>query len=402
MATEKRRIALAVTGSVAAYKSAELARMFISRGFEVRVVMTPSASEFISPLTMRALTGHPVVTDFWNGSESAGMDHIAIADWADAYVIAPATANIIAKLAMGFADSVVTAIALATKAPLVLAPAMNVNMLTHPKTQENIETLKKLGANFVNPEKGDLACGWVGDGRLAHPWEIFYNVRRVLSPNDYQGKRILVTTGPTREPIDPVRYISNRSSGKMGAALARHAFRRGADVTLVHGPVTVRVPREVKRVPVTTAEEMHTAVFEQMSAADAAPDIVIMAAAVADFKALDQAPSKLKKSDSMTSIPLARNPDILADLGKAKEGTDTLLIGFAVETGELEDLLAEVRKKLKEKKADMIIGNFAEDAFDLNTNRVWLIDRNGRQVEIATTYKGRVANKILDSIIRLK
>jgi len=401
MTTEKRRIALAVTGSVAAYKSAELARMFISRGYEVRVIMTPSAREFISPLTMRALTGKSVITDFWDGSESAGMDHIAIADWADAVVIAPATANVISKLAMGFADNVVTAIALATRSPLVVAPAMNVNMFTHPKTQENIEELKKRGVSFINPEKGELACGWTGDGRLAHPWEIFYGVRRVLSLNDFKGKKIVITTGPTREAIDPVRYLSNRSSGKMGAALARHAFRRGADVTLIHGPISVRVPRDVHCIPVTTAEEMHTEVFNQVSK-KTAPDIVIMAAAVADFRPSDQAKSKLKKSEGMESIALTRNPDILADVGKAKEGSGMLLVGFAVETGELEDLLSEVRKKLKEKRADLMIGNFAEDAFDLNTNRVWLIDRTGRQEEVATTYKGRVANKILDAIARIR
>ncbi len=401
---ERRKVVLAITGSIAAYKSAELARMFVSRGFEVRVVMTQSAKEFITPLTMQAITGHPVLFDFWSEA-SMNIDHIELADWADAVVVAPATADAIAKIAHGFADSVPTAVVLATRAPVLIAPAMNVNMLEHEATQSNIKILRARGVNFVEPESGDLACGWKGRGRLAHPWEIFSNVRRILSPLDFSGKRILITAGPTREAIDPVRFVSNRSSGKMGAALARHAYRRGAEVTLIHGPVKLRVPRSVNCIEVVSAEDMHREVMRNSFFSEGKdaprPDIIIMTAAVADYRVKDPAAQKLKKEAGL-SLSLIRNIDILQDLGD-KKPTDSkvTLVGFAVETGEIEDLLAEARRKLETKNADMIIGNFAQEAFDLDTNRVWIVDRYGKQEEVATNFKGRVANKILDAISRI-
>jgi len=418
--TEKRRVVLGITGSIAAYKAAELARLMVSWGYEVRCIMTPSAQEFISPMTMGAVTGNPVATEFWDSSEAQGIGHIQLADWAQLLLIAPATADCIAKLANGFADSPLLAVALATKAPVLIAPAMNVNMLEHAKTQENIAALRSRGVRFVEPGEGALACGWNGAGRLAEPYEIFYHVRRALSPHDFQGKHILISTGPTREYIDPVRYISNRSSGKMGVALTREAYRRGADVTLVHGPVPVRVPQQVRRLQADSAQAMHDAMLnlafgDGSVAEDVAssflprkPDIVIMSAAVADFRPEFQSESKMKKAEGIPVIRLIENPDILAALGTHKKdaiakgvGQVPHLVGFAVETGEIEDLVAEAHRKLTSKGVDLIVGNFAQDAFDLDTNRAWLVDRNGRQEEIATSYKSRVANKVLDAVIRL-
>ncbi len=399
--SEKRKIILGITGSIAAYKAAELARLYVSWGHEVRCVMTESATEFITPLTMQSVTGQAVTTDFWE-SESVDIGHIEMADWADVVVIAPATADVIAKLAAGFSDTPLLATVLATRAPILIAPAMNVNMFDHPKTKENIEILRKRGISFVDPEEGNLACGWNGAGRLADPMEIFYHTRRLISRGDYKNKKVLIVTGPTREPIDPVRFISNRSSGKMGVALAREAFRRGAEVSMIHGPVRIKVPGPVKLKEVITAQEMHDAVMEHINTEGQMPDIVIMSAAVADFRPEKPSEQKIKKSDKLPAISLVKNPDVLSTLGeKRDESRRPVLVGFAVETGEIEDLINEARAKLERKNCDLIVGNFAADSFDLDTNRVWLVDRNGRQEEIATTYKSRVANKILDRILKL-
>jgi len=402
--SEKRKIVLGITGSIAAYKAAELARLMVSRGYEVRVVMTESAQKFVGITTMEAITGHPVMTNFWNESETTGIGHIQLADWGDAMVIAPATADCIAKLAMGFSDTPLLAVALATRAPLLVAPAMNVNMLENPVTQENISLLRKRGVAFVDPEEGALACGWNGAGRLAGPEEIFYHVRRVLSMGDFAGKRVLVSTGPTREMVDPVRYLSNRSSGKMGIALARELFRRGAEVTLVHGPCYVSVPSQVRCVPVTSAREMLDAMLEHSFDAPTQPDLIIMAAAVSDFRPKSAADAKIKKADfNPPQLELEQNPDILSTLGERRgDNQRPRLVGFAVETGEIEDLINEARNKLRTKNADMIVGNFATDAFDLDTNRVWIVDKSGRQHEVATSFKSRVANKILDAILKLE
>ncbi|NMC63953.1 MAG: bifunctional phosphopantothenoylcysteine decarboxylase/phosphopantothenate--cysteine ligase CoaBC [SAR324 cluster bacterium] len=397
---ERRKIALGITGSIAAYKSAELARIYISRGYEVKVVMTDSAKKFITPLLMQSITGNTVYDSFWDDGDN--IEHIEIADWADVLVIAPATADFLAKLNYGFADTPLLATALATKSPILIAPAMNVNMYEHPKTQEHMVELKKKGVHFVDAEEGSLACGWIGAGRLADPWEIFYHTRRALSIKDFAGKKILVTTGPTREALDPVRFISNRSSGKMGVSIVREAFCRGAEVTLIHGPCEINVPKPVTRIAVETAQEMYEAVMKETFDSPNKPDIVIMAAAVADFKPSSVAEKKIKKGETVANLTLAKNPDILSAVGEKRGSSNTpLLVGFAVETGELEDLLLEIRRKLQTKKADMIVGNFAQDAFDLDTNRVWLIDRHGRQEEVATNFKSRVADKILNTITRL-
>lgn len=404
--TEKRHVLLGITGSIAAYKSAELGRQLVSWGYELRVAMTEGGEKFITPITMSTISGRPVVTSFWDGAEDDGIGHIELADWTDVLVVAPATADFMAKLAAGIADSPLLAMALATKSPVLLAPAMNVNMLEHPATQNNIEILRRRGVAFVEPEEGMLACGWRGSGRMANPHEIFVHVRRILSSGDYIGRRILISTGPTREFIDPVRFISNRSSGKMGVALAREAYRRGAEVTMVHGPIPVRVPAAIRCVEVTSAQEMHDAILAHAFGAEGTghrePDAIIMTAAVADYRPVEVAEHKIKKKESHTEVKLAKTPDILAELGKRRgENSRPLLIGFAVETGEIEELLDEARAKLAGKRADMIVGNFAQDAFELDTNRAWVVDRAGRQEEIATSYKSRVANRILDAVLRL-
>lgn len=399
---EKNRIVLGVTGSIAAFKAAELARLLMSRGYQVRVAMTASAQEFVSPITFESITGFPAVTDFWDGEDRDGIEHIEIADWADAVVIAPATADCLARMVIGGADTPLLAIVLATKAPVLVAPAMNVNMLEHPATQQNLATLQKRGVEIVEPETGALACGWNGAGRLASPWEIFYRVQRSLGGSEFAGKRVLISTGPTREALDPVRFFSNRSSGKMGVALAREAYRRGAEVTLVHGPVPAKVPAGVHCYPVTSAIEMQNTITGLAFSETKAPDVVIMAAAVADFRPAQPRAEKIKKSEGMGPLELLPNPDILAELGAKRGGNkQPVLIGFAVETGEIDELLDEVRAKLERKNVDMIIGNMADDAFDKDTNRVWLVDRTGRTDEVLTTYKSRIAVTIFDSIRRL-
>jgi len=404
--SEKRNVVVAVTGSVAVYKSIELVRLLVTSGYKVRCIMTKGAQEFITPLMLESVSGEAVTTDFWERGSGGGIEHIELADWADVFVVAPATADVIAKLANGFADTPLLAVALATRAPILLAPAMNVNMYEHPATKENIEKLKTRAVQFVDPEEGALACGWHGSGRLASPSEIFAHIRKQLSVADYQDKRILITTGPTREAVDPVRFVSNRSSGKMGTALAMEAFRRGAEVTLVHGPISGSVlaslPAAIRKIEISSAESMKEAV-ERLVFEDkvANPHIVIMSAAVADYRPSKIASQKIKKSNKATSLDMEPNPDILKFLGERKKEGRPLLVGFAVETGELPDLLQELENKLAAKKADLMVGNFAEDSFDLDTNRVWLIDRNGRRDEVATGDKHRVADKILDAILRI-
>ncbi len=404
-ALDRNRVLLGVTGSIAAYKSAELARLLVKRGYEVRVAMTESAQQFISPLTFESLTGNAVSTGFWDSGDSKGdIEHIALADRVDIIVVAPATADFIAKAAHGMADNALLAMLLASKAPVLLAPAMNVNMFLHARTQANIETLRNSGVSVIDPEEGDLACGWQGAGRMASPWEIFYHAQRGLSAGDLTGKKVVIAAGPTREAIDPVRFISNRSSGKMGLALAREAFRRGAEVTLVHGPISAKVAGPIHKVPVVSASEMRDAMLSHCfpENEEKAADIIIMTAAVADFKPGSSGDKKLKKSEMPASLQLEKNPDILSELGERRgDSKRPLLIGFAVETGETEELLEEATRKMRDKNADMIVGNFAEDALELDTNRAWIINRHGKRDEIATTFKSRVAQQIFNSIVKL-
>ena len=393
------RIVLGVTGSIAAYKAAEIARYFMKRGCVVRVVMTDSAEKFISPLTFESITQQPVLRTFWEETQPGAIGHIALADWADAVVVAPASADCIAKAAFGFAESPLLAVLLATKAPVVMAPAMNVNMYEHPQTQENISTLAARGVTFVEPDSGDLACGWKGRGRLAEASEIYFETRRALGPKDLLGQRVLISTGPTREAIDPVRYISNRSSGKMGIALAKEAYRRGAEVTVVHGPLssTPRLPRRVSKVSITSAAQMRDAVLSRLSSS---PEIVIMAAAVADYRPAIPATGKIKKSTDPSSIELSPNDDILLELGERKgSSARPFLVGFAVETGTVEELVAEVQRKLARKNADLMVGNLAQDSFDKDTNRVCIVRRSGTHESLETARKSEVARRIFDAIL---
>jgi phosphopantothenoylcysteine decarboxylase/phosphopantothenate--cysteine ligase len=279
-------------------------------------------------------------------------------------------------------------------------------MFDHPQTQANIQALKGRGVSFVDPDSGALACGWKGRGRLAHHREIFFHIRRALTEQDFAGRRVVISTGPTREAIDPVRFISNRSSGKMGIALASEAFRRGALVTLIHGPIagSLKVPRDVRCIGVTSALEMQNAVSAHTfgEGAEPAADLVIMAAAVADCRPQEVGEHKIKKGDLPSHITLEKNPDILGSIGERKGAARSpTLVGFAVETGDIDALLSEVRRKMSQKNADLMVGNLASDSFDQNTNRVWIVSRAGHEEEVATTYKTRVAARIFDAIAKL-
>lgn len=399
MARRKTRVVLGVTGSVAAYKAVELARALMKRGCDVRAVVTESASKFVTPFMFESITGNTVTTSFWSETESGAIGHIELADWAEVLLIAPASADLLAKLRYGFAETPLLAVALATKAPIVVAPAMNVNMYSHPATQENLRELQARGVRMVEPESGMLACGWSGKGRLAAVQEICWAVRKAISVQDMTGKKVLISAGPTREAIDPVRFLSNRSSGKMGIALAREAHRRGASVTLVHGPLGKRpqVPRDVECVSVVSARDMCDAIFARTD--EGACDVAIMAAAVADYRPSAAAPEKLKKAGAVLGLDLVPNQDILKMLGERRGSVGApFLVGFAVETGGIPALLAEARRKLAVKNADIVVGNLAQDSFDKDTNRVWIVSRDGREEQVETASKATVARRILDVI----
>lgn len=402
-ASRRLRVVLGVTGSIAAYKAAEVARYFMKRGHTVRVVMTDAAEKFISPLTFESLTRQPVTTGFWDETKPGAIGHIELADWADCVVVAPASADLIAKASFGFAESPLLAILLATQAPVVMAPAMNVNMFDHRQTQNNLTRLKGHGVTFVEPESGELACGWQGKGRLSSPAEIYHTTLRACSLGELAGKRVVISAGPTREAIDPVRFISNRSSGKMGIALAREAYRRGADVTFIAGPGIAKsfLPSGVKRISITSALDLREAVFSSVDNGGA--DIVIMAAAVADFRPDSPSDAKIKKASRPGPISITPNPDILAELGEARGGTASpLLVGFAVETGSVESLIAEASRKVTQKNVDIVVGNLAEDSFDKDTNRVVIVGRKGVVAEIETAAKSTIARGIFDAILALK
>jgi phosphopantothenoylcysteine decarboxylase / phosphopantothenate---cysteine ligase len=396
------RITLGVTGGVAAYKAAELVRRLQQDGFTVQVVMTRSAREFVTPLTFAALSGQKVITDLFaeSGGEAnleSAIEHIAVAQRTDLLLIAPATADVIAKFARGIADDFLTTLHLASTAPVVIAPAMNVNMWNHPATQENLEMLRARGVHVVQPDEGYLACGMTGPGRLAGQEAIVAAVRDVLKlKRDLEGESVLVTAGPTCEDLDPVRYITNRSSGKMGYAVAEAAARRGARVVLVSGPTTLDTPGGVERVSVRTALEMEQAVGQHFSRAT----IGIFAAAVADYRPAEPLSQKLKRSKDPLTLKLEPNPDILASF--AKEKGARLVVGFAAET----DHVAEnARKKLSAKNADLIVANdVTQDGagFDLDTNVVTLLARDGRDLALPKMTKREVAERILDEVVRLR
>jgi len=397
------RITLGVTGGVAAYKAAELVRRLQQEGHSVQVVMTRAAREFVTPLTFAALSGQKVITDLFSDSSGgeanleSAIEHIAVAQRSDLLLVAPATADIIAKFARGVADDFLTTLYLASTAPVVVAPAMNVNMWNHPATRENVETLRARGVKMVEPDEGYLACGMTGPGRLAGIEEILAAVQEVTKAHrDLEGETILVSAGPTCEDLDPVRFISNRSSGKMGYAVAEAAAKRGARVILVSGPAHLETPAGVDRVDVRTAEEMRQAVVGQFAAAS----VAILAAAVADYRPVQARAEKIKKGSAPLAISLEPTTDILTEVARGKG--NRIVVGFAAET----DHVAEnARKKLASKNADLIVANdvTAEGAgFDHDTNVVTLFSRDGRDLALPKMPKSEVAQRILDEVLRLR
>jgi phosphopantothenoylcysteine decarboxylase/phosphopantothenate--cysteine ligase len=385
-----------VAGGIACYKAVELVRLLVKEGFSVQVVMTREAVQFVTPLTFQALSGKPVATEIFSLTEESQIGHINLADQAQIFVIAPATANVIGKVASGIADDLLTTVVMATQAPVLFAPSMNVHMLENPIVQENIRKLRRLGYHFMEPAEGYLACGYEGKGRLPEPEAIVEEVRGLLKKKDLAGERVLITAGPNHEPIDPVRFITNRSSGKMGYALARAALRRGAEVTLVAGPTSLAAPGKAQVVSVKTAAEMRAAVLERFPNSTA----VVMAAAVSDYSPAEAAPKKLKKGAESMRLELKRNPDILEELGTKKNGR--LLVGFAAET---DDVLANAGKKLKEKNLDMIVANdvTAEGSgFEGETNIATILDRSGNVQTLPLMTKDELADRIFDHLHALK
>ncbi len=397
------KIALGVTGGVAAYKAAELVRRLQQEKLDVQVVMTRAAREFITPLTFAALTGKKVITEMFGADDASpanvesAIEHIAVAQRIDLLLVAPATADILGHFAHGIAGDFLSTLYLATKAPVIVAPAMNVNMWEHPATQENLEKLRARGVHVVDPDEGYLACGMTGAGRLAATEAIVQKVCAVLGlRRDLEGQIVLVTAGPTVEDLDPVRFLTNRSSGKMGYALAEAAVRRGAHVILVSGPTDLPAPEGADWVPVRATEEMRNAVRERASGAN----VIIMAAAVSDYRPAAAHSKKLKRGDGRLALQLEPTPDILAELGREKGSR--ILVGFAAET----DRVAEnARGKLARKGADMIVANDVTQegaGFDTDTNVVTLFLRDGREIPLPKLTKFDVANRILDRVLEIK
>jgi phosphopantothenoylcysteine decarboxylase/phosphopantothenate--cysteine ligase len=400
------KIALGVTGGVAAYKAAELVRRLQQENLDVQVVMTRAAQEFITPLTFASLTGKKVITEMFGAEDASpanvesAIEHIAVAQRIDLLLVAPATADILGQFAHGIAGNFLSTLYLATKAPVIVAPAMNVNMWEHPATQENLAALRARGVHVVDPDEGYLACGMTGSGRLAATETIVEKVRAVLGlRHDLKGKTVLITAGPTCEDLDPVRFLTNRSSGKMGYALATAAVRRGARVVLVSGPTDLQIPEGVDWVPVRATEEMRGAVLER--AADA--DVVIMAAAVADYRPAAAQSQKLKRTAERLTLDLEPTPDILAELSRASAGNSPsrVLVGFAAETDRVSE---NARRKLASKGADMIVANDVTKegaGFDADTNIVTLFLRDGREIPLPKLTKFEVANHILDQVLSI-
>jgi phosphopantothenoylcysteine decarboxylase/phosphopantothenate--cysteine ligase len=393
---KERNIVLGVTGGIAAYKAAELVRELVRAGTKVHVVMTQSAQAFITPLTFQTLSGNPVITELFSLIEESEIGHIALADKAEVLVIAPATANMIGKIAGGIADDMLTTIVMATKAPVLLAPAMNVHMWENPGCQENIQKLRSRGFHFIDPEPGELACGYEGKGRLAEVSAIVEEIRAILSPQDFARETVLITAGPTEESIDPVRFITNRSSGKMGFAMAHAALRRGAEVILISGPTALPPPPKVKFIGVRSTAQMREAVLTNLKNAS----ILLMAAAVSDYRPRQAAAGKIKKSQAEMVLTLERNPDILAEAGRQKD--HRILVGFAAET---ENLLRNARSKLKEKNLDLIVANdvtLPGAGFEVDTNIVKFLDRSRKVEELPLMTKEELADRILDRVTQLK
>ena len=387
-----KKILLAVTGGIAAYKSAELIRLFIKNDAQVKVLMTKNAQEFITPLTLQTLSSHPVYRETFSLIKDFDIAHIALAQEADILVIAPATANIIGKIAAGLADDLLTTVVMATKAPVLICPSMNTNMYENAIVRENIQKLTFRGYHMMKADSGELACKSEGVGRLPELSDIVEEVKSILTEKDLVGETVLVTAGPTREPLDPVRFITNYSSGKMGYALASRARRRGASVILISGPTVLSVPRGVTYVPVSTAVEMRHAVMKNLKQST----IIIKSAAVADYRPSVCADAKIKKKDGPWTLYLERNPDIIAEIGKKKK--ERILIGFAMES---EDLIKNAKAKMLAKNMDLIVANDVKQkdaGFQSDTNIVKILDRDGGIEELPVMDKMDVADRILDRV----
>lgn len=388
-----KTVLVGVTGGIAAYKAAELVRLLVKCGAGVQVIMTRAAQQFLTPLTLQTLSGRPVLTDLFDLGMESEIGHIHAARSADLVLVVPATANTLAKMAAGLADNYLTTVLLAVEAPVIVCPAMNHKMLAHPATQDNLATLRRRGVRIVEPESGSLACGEEGPGRLADLSVILETACRALTPQTLQGKKVLVSAGPTWEPFDPVRFITNPSSGKMGFALAVEAARRGASVDLVTGPTTLPDPPGLTTHRITTARDMERVV--RTLAEDA--HLVIMAAAVSDYRPEEAAPQKIKKDDADHLIRLVRNPDILAGLGKNKR-PGQILVGFAAET---EHLIQNATEKLQRKNLDLIVANDLTQpgaGFRTDTNVVKVLDRSGGVEELPCLSKEEIARRLLDRI----
>ncbi|HET7710974.1 MAG TPA: bifunctional phosphopantothenoylcysteine decarboxylase/phosphopantothenate--cysteine ligase CoaBC [Thermoanaerobaculia bacterium] len=389
------KIVLGVSGGIAAYKTPDLVRRLQESGSEIRVILTPNAARFVSPLSLAAVSGHGVIVDQWGDSEKGGVDHIELARWADLLLIAPATANILAKLVTGIADDALSTYAIAHRGEIAVAPAMNTFMLQHPTVTANLEALRSRGVTIIAPDEGLLACGDEGAGRMPDPPVIVAHVHAIGARRDLEGRRILVTAGPTREPIDPVRYLSNRSSGKMGYAIAEAAHRRGATVTLVSGPTSIPLPPGVVVKRIDTAHELRDAVMERLQECD----VVIKAAAVADFTPKVPARQKMKKENAGDELhlELQRTPDVLAEIGALPRRP--LVVAFAAETDSVEE---NARGKLERKNADLIVANDVSDStigFDSDQNEVMIIARGGAATHVPKAPKLVIAHRILDAVV---
>jgi phosphopantothenoylcysteine decarboxylase/phosphopantothenate--cysteine ligase len=396
------RVLIAVTGGIAAYKVPELVRALVRAGHAVRCATTRNAARFVTPLVLQTLSGESVRTDLFDPEQEGRIDHIALADWAELVVVAPATADVLAKLAHGIADDLVSTLLLATRAPVLVAPAMNVNMWGHPATRANEAVLRERGVRFVGPETGLLACGWEGEGRMAEPAAIASEAERLLGAPTLAGEVVVVTAGGTREPLDPVRVLANRSSGKMGFEIAAEAARRGADAVLVTAPTSLPTPAGVRRVDVETALEMREAVRAELARCT----VFVAAAAVADFRPAMPAKQKIKKEalgdEAGLVIELVRNPDILAEVAQAPGREGRVVVGFAAES---EDVLAAARRKLERKRCDLIVANDvsrSDAGFEVDTNAVTFVAPGAADEALPLLGKRAVAERLLDRVETLR
>ncbi|MFZ1036445.1 MAG: bifunctional phosphopantothenoylcysteine decarboxylase/phosphopantothenate--cysteine ligase CoaBC [Smithella sp.] len=392
---KNKKIVLGITGGIAAYKAAELTRALVKEGAQVKIIMTKSAVEFITPLTLQTLSQNQVYTDMFIPADKYEMAHIALAEFADVFVIAPATANIIGKIASGIGDDLLSTTIMAETKPTLICPAMNDKMLSNPIVLENINKLRKFGYVVMDSAEGELACNTTGKGRLPDILEIVEEIKTLLTPKDFKGVKILITAGPTEEPLDPVRFITNLSSGKMGYALALVAHRRGAEVMLITGPATLPLPPVETIIKVRTAKQMHKAVMDNYKKAK----IIIKAAAVADYCPKVMAAEKIKKDKKTLSLELERNPDIIAEIGKNKG--KRVLVGFAMET---QNLLANAEEKLKEKNMDLIVANDLKKegaGFRTDTNIITIIDRTGKSESFGKMTKIEAAGEILNRVKKI-